>query len=144
MLKYAVIGRTLTTWSACIMYTAGIIYHLVLPFCSVHVVNNQTLRPLVYPTNSAFRQSQISPVYEIMYAAHCLCGYTLYSVTAGTCGLAAMFATHACGQIQMIVIRLKDAVEGKEFEPMPDVSQRLAAIVKRHVQVTRSVFRQLT
>ncbi|KAL6426529.1 hypothetical protein ACFW04_009154 [Cataglyphis niger] len=137
MLKYAATGRNLTIIGASFMYTAGIIYHMILPFCSEHKVNNQTVRPLVYPTYSKFRHSQISPVYEIVYVAHCMCGYTIYSVTAGACGLAALFATHACGQIQMIITRLEDLLDGEKFKQGHNVHQRIAAIVKNHVRVIR-------
>ncbi|CAL1672209.1 unnamed protein product [Lasius platythorax] len=137
MLKYAASGRNLTIIGASFMYTAGIIYHMILPFCSEHKVNNQTVRPLVYPIYSKFCQSQISPIYEIMYVAHCMCGYTIYSVTAGACGLAALFATHACGQIQMVISRLEDLLDGEKFKQGPNVHQRIAAIVKNHVRVVR-------
>ncbi|XP_011880384.1 PREDICTED: uncharacterized protein LOC105568918 [Vollenhovia emeryi] len=137
MLKYAATGRNLTIIGASFMYTAGIIYHLILPFFSEHKVNNQTIRPLVYPTYSKFSQSQISPIYEIVYVAHCMCGYTIYSVTAGACGLAALFVTHACGQIQILLSRLEDLLAGGKFEPSPNVNHRIATIVRNHVRVIR-------
>ncbi|EFN78907.1 hypothetical protein EAI_02320 [Harpegnathos saltator] len=137
MLKYASIGRKLSLICVTAMYSAGFIYHLILPFCTEHKIGNQTIRPLVYPTYSEFRQSQISPTYEIVYVAHCVCGYTIYSITVGTCGLAAIFSTHACGQIQMIISRLEDLLNGKNFEQVPNVQQRIAAIVKGNVQIIR-------
>ncbi|XP_050457370.1 odorant receptor 4-like [Cataglyphis hispanica] len=137
MLKYAAIGRNLTIIATSIMYTSAFIYYLILPFCSEHKINNQTVRPLVFPIYSKFRQSQNSPIYEIVYVAHCMCGYTIYSVTASACGLAALFVTHACGQIQVILSRLKDLVDGKNFKQSPNVHRRIAAIVKSHVRVIR-------
>ncbi|XP_029660042.1 odorant receptor 43a-like isoform X1 [Formica exsecta] len=138
MLKYATIGRNLTIIGASFMYTAGIIYYMILiPFFSEHKVNNQTIRPLVYPIYSKFRHSQISPVYEIVYVAHCMCGYTIYSVTAGAYGLAALFATHACGQIEVIVSRLEDLLNGERFKQSSKIHQRIASIVKDHVRVIR-------
>ncbi|XP_020295550.1 odorant receptor 4-like [Pseudomyrmex gracilis] len=137
MLKYAATGRNLTIIGASLMYTPGIIYHAI-PLCSEPiVVDNQTLRPFVYPTHSEFRRSQISPFYEMVYVAHCMCGYTIYSITAGTCGLAALFATHACGQIQVIISRLENLVEGNKFEQTSNVHQRIVAIVKSHVRIVR-------
>ncbi|XP_036147231.1 odorant receptor 13a isoform X2 [Monomorium pharaonis] len=134
MLKYATIGRNLTIISASFMYTAGIIYFMILiPFFSETKINNQTVRPLVYPIYNAFYQSQISPIYEIVYVAHCLCGYTTYSITVGACGLAAVFVTHACGQIHMILLQLEDLLNGENS----DIHQRIAIIVKDHVRVMR-------
>ncbi|XP_011644861.1 odorant receptor 43a-like isoform X1 [Pogonomyrmex barbatus] len=134
MLKYATIGRNLTIISASFMYTAGIIYYMILiPFFSETKINNQTVRPFVYPTYSEFRQSQISPIYEIVYGAHCICGYIMYSITVGACGLAALFATHACGQIQVIVSRLEELLNDES----PNIHQRIAVIVKDHVRIIR-------
>ncbi|EZA52115.1 ObirOr5-L35 [Ooceraea biroi] len=137
MLKYAGTSRRLSTISVSSMYIAGFIYHLILPFCNVHKIDNQTIRPLVYPTYSEFHQSQISPIYELVYLAHCMCGYTMYTVTAGSCGLAAIFVTHACGQIEVLASRLEDLSHGQNFGPSLDVNQRIAAIVESHVRILR-------
>lgn len=137
MLKYATTGRRLSMISATSMYIAGFIFHTILPFCTEHKINNQTIRPLVYPTYSKFFNTQASPIYEIVYLAHYMCGYTMYSVTAGSCGLAAIFATHACGQIEVIMSRLEDLSQGKNFEQLSDVNQRIALIVKNHVRILR-------
>lgn len=137
MMKYATIGRRLSIISTTSMYIAGFIYHLILPFCTVHKVGNETIRPLVYPTYSGFYETQISPIYEIVYLVHCICGYTMYSVTTGSCGLAAIFVTHACGQIDVITSRLKDLSRGKNFEQSSNVNQRIATIVSGHVQILR-------
>lgn len=137
MLKYATTGRRLSTISVSSMYIAGFIYHTILPFCNVHKVNNQTIRPLVYPTYSGFYQTQTSPLYELIYLIHCVCGYTMYTVTAGSCGLAAIFATHACGQIDVIASRLEDLPHGKNFGQSLSVNERIAAIVESHVKILR-------
>ncbi|XP_025986686.1 odorant receptor 43a-like isoform X1 [Solenopsis invicta] len=137
MLKYANTGRNLTIIGVSLMYGAGIIYNIILPFCSEHKIGNQTIRPLIYPIYSKFSQLQISPVYEIVYMAHCMCGYTLCTVTAGACGLAALFVTHACGQIQILISRLEDLLTGKRFKQNPNVHRRIAVIVQNHVQIIR-------
>ena len=134
MLKYATIGRNLTIIGASFMYTAGVIYYgILIPFFSETKINNQTIRPLVYPTYNEFYQFQISPIYEIVYVAHCMCGYTIYSITAGACGLAALFVTHACGQIQVIMSRLKNLLNDENS----NIHQRIAIIVKDHVRIVR-------
>ncbi|EFN74651.1 hypothetical protein EAG_00305, partial [Camponotus floridanus] len=137
MLKYAAAGRKLTIIVTSFMYTSSVLYYQILPFFVEHIINNETVRPLVFPIYSKFRQFQISPVYEIVYVAHCMCEYTLCSVTVGTCGLAALFVTHACGQIEVILSRLEDLVNGKNFMQNPNIHRRIAAIVKSHVRVVR-------
>jgi len=134
MLKYATISRNLTIISASFMYTGGIIYYMILsPLFSENKIDNQTVRPLVFPIYSKIRHSQISPIYEIVYVAHCICGYTAYSITVGTCGMAALFVTHACGQIQMIVSELENLLKAESS----NIHQRIAVIVKDHVRVIR-------
>lgn len=137
MLEYANKGRKLSMISATSLYIAGFIYHTILPFCTEHKVGNETIRPLVYPTYSKLGQTQLSPLYEIVYVLHCVCGYTMYTVTVGSCGLAAIFASHACGQIEVILSRLDDLPHGQNHERTPDVNQRIATIIKSHVQVLR-------
>ncbi|XP_019883388.2 odorant receptor 4-like [Camponotus floridanus] len=137
MLKYAAAGRKLTIIVTSFMYTSSVLYYQILPFFVEHIINNETVRPLVFPIYSKFRQFQISPVYEIVYVAHCMCEYTLCSVTVGTCGLAALFVTHACGQIEVILSRLEDLVNGKNFMQNPNIHRRIAAIVKSHVRVVK-------
>jgi hypothetical protein len=134
MVKYATLGRNLSIISASIIYTAGFIFYFILiPFFSENKMNNQTIRPLAFPTSSKFPQFQISPVYEIVYVAHCMCGYMTYTITAGSCGMAAVFIAHACGQIQVIISRLEDLLNGEN----PNIQQRIAVIVKEHVRVMR-------
>ncbi|KAL0117016.1 hypothetical protein PUN28_010111 [Cardiocondyla obscurior] len=133
MLKYGTIGRNLTIISAAFMYAAGIIYYMILiPFFSAKIIHNLTARPFVYPIYSKFSHVQITPIYEIVYVAHCMCGYTAYSITAGACGLAALFVTHACGQIQLIMSRV-DLLNSKSS----NIHQQIAVIVKDHVRVIR-------
>ncbi|KAH0951225.1 OrL18 [Eciton burchellii] len=137
MLKHAGTGRIISIICMSSLYIAGSIYHMILPFSSMHKVSNQTVRPFVYPVYSEFHQSQTSPMYELIFLIHCICGYTIYTITAGSCGLAAIFVTHVCGQIEMIASRLKDLSRGKNFAQSLSVDQRIAVIIKSHVRILR-------
>jgi len=137
MLKHAGTGRIISIICMSSLYIAGFIYHMILPFSSMHKVSNQTVRPFVYPVYNDFYQSQTSPMYELIFLIHCICGYTIYTITAGSCGLAAIFVTHACGQIEMIASRLKDLSRGKNFAQSLSVDQRIAVIIKSHVRILR-------
>ncbi|XP_014487921.1 PREDICTED: uncharacterized protein LOC106751537 [Dinoponera quadriceps] len=137
MLKYAGIGRNLFLICMIVTYSAVFSYHMILPFFTEHKLGNETIKPLVYPVYSEFIQCQISPTYEIVFMVHCMCGYIIATITVGTCGLAAIFAIHACGQIQVVLSRLEDLLDGTNFQQIPDVQQRIAAIVKSHIQIMR-------
>lgn len=140
MLKYAKTGRNLTMMCATFMYTGGVIYHTILPFSGPRMtdVSNRTLKPLVYPSYSVLYDVQKSPIYEFVYLAHCMCGYVIYSVTTGACSLAAIFAMHICGQIEIISSLIDDLVDGRKYnESRTCAGQRLAVIVKHHLHVIR-------
>ncbi|XP_026669569.1 LOW QUALITY PROTEIN: odorant receptor 13a-like [Ceratina calcarata] len=80
---------------------------------------------------------QKSPVYELVYVLQCVCGYVFDTVTASVCGLAALFVTHACGQIDIVMARLNDLVDGKLAREISNPHTRLMEIVERHMKVLR-------
>ncbi|XP_034171933.2 odorant receptor 4-like [Osmia lignaria lignaria] len=139
MLKYGKTGRNLTILCIIFMYSGGTIYHTIMQYAIGTFVdqNNRTIKPLVYPTYSALYDVQKSPIYELVYIVHCMCGYVIYSVTAGTCGLAALFTTHACGQIDIVLSRLNDLVDGKMAKRNVDLNKRLIEIVEHHLRILR-------
>lgn len=139
MMKYGKTGRNLTVLCIVFMYSGGAIYHTVMQYAIGTFVdqNNRTIKPLVYPTYSALYDVQKSPVYELVYIVHCMCGYVIYSVTAGACGLAALFTTHACGQIDIVLSRLNDLVDGKMDKRNVDLNKRLIEIVEHHLRILR-------
>lgn len=146
MVKYGKIGRNLTMSCAIFMYTGGLGYHTVLQYAIGTTINeyNYTLKPLVYPSYSALYDVQMSPFYELAYIAHCICGYFIYSITSGSCGLAALFATHACGQIDIIMARLKDLVDDKFATDESTQDDWLKAIVQHHLQILQFSARMQT
>lgn len=136
MLKYGNMSRNLTIICLVFVYTGGSIYHTVLPYAIGTYIdeNNRTIRPLVYPTYSALIDVQKSPVYELVYVVHCMCGYVIYSVTISVCGLAALFATHICGQIEIALSRLDNLVD-REQNSNP--RGRLIEIIEHHLRTLR-------
>ncbi|XP_050583675.1 odorant receptor Or2-like isoform X1 [Bombus affinis] len=139
MLKYGKMGRDLTIYSAVFMYSAEICYVTVMQYAMGLNMkeNNRTIRLLVYPTYSGFFDAQKSPVYEIVYVLQCMCTFLFNSVTVGCCGLAALFATHACGQIDIVISQLDDLVEGKFSEKNSNPNTRLMEIVKHHIRILK-------
>lgn len=139
MLKYGQVGRNLTIICAVFMYTGGAIYHTILQYEIGTFIDeyNHTIKPLVYPTYSGLFNVQKSPIYELIYVLHCICGYIMYSITAGACGLAALFVTHACGQIDIIIARLNDLLHAKYGKGKFNLNARLIKIVEHHLQILR-------
>ncbi|XP_033301938.1 uncharacterized protein LOC117206570 [Bombus bifarius] len=141
MLKYGKIGRDLTIYSAVFMYSSEMCYITIMQYAMASVLreNNRTTRVLVYPTYSGFFDAQKSPIYEIVYVLQCMCTLLFNSVTVACCGLAALFATHACGQIDVVISQLNDLVDGKFAKKNSKTDTRLIEIVENHIKILKYV-----
>lgn len=137
MRKYATVGRNLIVLCALFLYSGGMSYHTVMTLSMTKKINETlTIRALTYPGYDRYFDVQASPAYEIVFFLHCVSAMVMHTITMAACSLAATFVTHACGQIQITMIRLNDLVEGKEsggIEP----SDRMAIIVRDHVRTLR-------
>ncbi|XP_011058421.1 PREDICTED: uncharacterized protein LOC105148412 [Acromyrmex echinatior] len=137
MLRNVLVGRRLTTLCVIFLYTGGMSYHTIMPLSSRTKTNGSfTSRPLVYPGYDLYFDPQASPAYEIIFGMHCLSAMIQYSATTAACSLAASFATHACGQVQILMTLLDDLVDGKRNKGT-NVEKRLRLITKHHVRVLR-------
>ncbi|XP_018343956.1 PREDICTED: uncharacterized protein LOC108749637 [Trachymyrmex septentrionalis] len=137
MLKKVLIGRRLTTLCAIFLYTGGLSYHIIMPLSSKQEINeNLTIRIHTYPGYDIFFDPGASPAYEIVFCIHCLFAMITYHITTASCSLAAIFVTHACGQIDILMLLLDDLVEGK-WSKDTTVKKRLSAIAKHHVRILR-------
>ncbi|XP_076376070.1 odorant receptor 4-like isoform X1 [Megalopta genalis] len=136
MLKYGNVGRNLTIICLVLMYSCGFIYHTIVQYAVGTFIDaqNRTIKPLVYPTYIGFFDPQESPFYEIMYAVQSLCGYVVYSVTICACALVAVFSTHVCGQIDIIILRLQNLANEKKIT---NLRPRLVKIVKHHIRTLK-------
>ncbi|XP_076376061.1 odorant receptor 10-like isoform X1 [Megalopta genalis] len=136
MLKYGNVGRNLTIICLVFMYSGGFMYHTIMPYAIGTSVDehNRTIKPLVYPMYSGFFNPQESSYYELVYAAHCLCGYMITSVTIGACALAALFITHVCGQVDIMILKLQNLTDIKENT---NLHLQLVNIVQHHIRMLR-------
>ena len=139
MLKYGKIGRNLTIYCALFAYCGNIFYVTILQYAIGSQIDddNRTIRILMYPMYSGLLDVQKSPVYEIVYVLQCIATLILNTMTAGCCGLAALFATHACGQIDVIMSQLDDLVDGKFFNKDYNSNNRLTEIVQHHMRILK-------
>lgn len=135
MLRNALVGRRLTTLCVIFLYTGGMSYHTIMPLSTRTKTNDSFSKPLVYPGYDIYFDPHASPAYEIVFCMHSLSAMVQYSVTTAVCSLAAIFATHACGQVQILMTLLDDLVEGKRIKGT--VEKRLRLIAKHHVRVLR-------
>ncbi|XP_043488149.1 odorant receptor 4-like [Polistes fuscatus] len=137
MMKHATVGRNLTILCASFLYSGGMSYHTIMPlFSRQRIDENHTIRPLTYPGYDKFFESQTSPTYEIIFVTHCVYALITYNITTATCSLAATFVSHICGQVQIILARLDDLVDGRTNRNTL-VADRMAIIIQDHVKVLR-------
>lgn len=137
MLKNALMGRRLTTLCIVFLYIGGLSYHTIMPLSLTRKINESfTLRIHTYPGYDLFFNPQASPTYEIVFCVHCLYALVTYNITTAACSLAAIFVSHACGQIQILMTLLDDLVEGKR-DKGSNVDDRLSVIAKHHVRIMK-------
>ena len=139
MMKYGKVGRDLTIYSAVFMYSGNMFYITIMQYAIGSQVdeNNRTIRMLVYPTYSGLFDVQRTPIYEIVYILQCTCTFMLNTVTSSCCGLAALFATHACGQIDVIMSQLNDLADEKFSKKNCNPNARLMEIVQHHIRILK-------
>lgn len=137
MLRNALVSRRLTALCVIFLYIGGMSYHTILPLSSKMKTNdNKTNRQLVYLGYDIYFDPQASPAYEIVFLLHCVSAMIQYNITTATCSLGAVFATHACGQVQILMTLLDDLVDGKKNKNTT-VDKRLTLITRHHIRVLR-------
>ncbi|XP_018046461.1 PREDICTED: odorant receptor 4-like [Atta colombica] len=135
MFKYAKFGRFIVGLCAIFMH-GGVFSHTILQgvtpkFESIGNVSVK-VRVLLCPTYSKFIDITKSPTGEIALTMQLLSSIVVNSVTAGACSLAAVFAMHACGQLN-ILMRWLDQLDDQKQQDM--VHHQLAIIVEHHLRV---------
>lgn len=139
MLDNASFNRRLTVICSFFMYGGVVFYYIVLPLTRPKIVEeggNLTYTGLVYPFPRILADARRSPVNEILYTVQLLSGFIAHNITVAACGLAALLAMHACGQLQVLMSWLDKLVDGRENN-VESLDQRLANIVEQHVRIIK-------
>nr|XP_012214671.1 PREDICTED: odorant receptor 22c-like [Linepithema humile] len=138
MLDNAKFGRWLSSVSAVFMYSAGIFFTTVMPICArrTEIIDNETVRSLSFPIYRGLFDPRTTPSFEIAQFAQALAGYVIYTITISVCSLAAVFVMHACGQFQILMMKLEDLADGKERKSARNTPEkRLGDIVEYHIRI---------
>ncbi|KAL6426579.1 hypothetical protein ACFW04_009175 [Cataglyphis niger] len=136
MLDKAKTGRRLFTLCCTFMYCGGVSYNTIVPLSRGSIVTDQniTIRPLSCPGYYVFFNPQNSPAYEIVFLLQCLCGLVMYTITVAICGLAALFALHACAQMEILMRLMEDLVNENEFGQRKVVA-KLAVVIEHQIRI---------
>lgn len=135
MLNYAKTGRTITTLSTILMYSAGFFYRTILPLTRPTIItpNNVTIRPLTAPIYDPLFSAYSYKSWVMVFVGQWFSGYVMYTTAVGACNLASVFVIHACGQLKLVMTRLEDCVKGNKHVP-EKVEDRVAEIIELHVR----------
>ncbi|XP_019883396.1 odorant receptor 85c-like isoform X1 [Camponotus floridanus] len=140
MIRNAKFGRRLVKICALFMYGGAVFYYLAMPFSNSKVMDsdrNLTYRPLVFPVAKVIVDVRYSPISEIFFWVQCLSGFIAHSITAGACSVAAVFAMHACGRLEVLMQWIEHLVDGRE--DFHDLDERLSMIVQQHIRILRFI-----
>ncbi|XP_071641278.1 odorant receptor 82a-like [Temnothorax longispinosus] len=136
MLQYAKFGRFVAGICGVIMHGSTILFSIYRVMKTVPVtVGNETFRthPMTCPVYSKIIDTRFSPVNEIALVLNFLSTLVANSSTIGGCSLAAVFATHACGQLNVLYTWLHELVENQKENHVAE--KKMAAIVEHHLRV---------
>lgn len=133
MLKNARVGRVIAGICALIMQGGVLCYNIARGMSRIVViVGNETITigRLPCPSFNKIVDTRISPIYEVVLVLQCLSIFVVNNITISACGLAAVFAMHASGQLDVVMLRLEKLVDEKQ-------ELRLANVVKHHLRALK-------
>lgn len=140
MLRYAKVGRFVAGLCAIFMH-GGVFSHSVLQGITPTFEKIGNISVLVHvlpcPSYSKFVDTTQSPAEEIALTLQLISSIVVNSVTVGACSLAAVFAMHACGQLNVLMRWLNQLNDRKQ----DGVQHQLAIIVEHHLRVLSFVAR---
>lgn len=138
MQRFVRIGKRLAMTCAIIMFTAVIVFRMILPLMQGEIVTvyNVTVRPLACPSYVFFIDLQATPFYEAYFALQCISGIITGSIVTISTGLTAIFVVHASGQLRIVRDLMTKLVE-EEWQVEYEVNQKVAEIVNCQIRVRR-------
>ncbi|XP_078051793.1 uncharacterized protein LOC144477943, partial [Augochlora pura] len=141
MLKNAKVGRSIAIIAAVCM-NLGIFSDSVvtgLQKSESRLTNgSDSMFRLPCPVYSHLLDVSRSPLNQIVYSMQILSALIANSVTVGACGLASVFAMHACGQLNVVMSQLDSLVESSGDQAF--AQKRLTSIVKLHLRALNFVW----
>ncbi|XP_011148359.1 odorant receptor 4 isoform X2 [Harpegnathos saltator] len=142
MAKNAKLGRFMAGFCAVFMHGGVFSYSIVSGMTKIEVsVGNGSVSMLQLPCPfySKFVDTRFSPANEIVLLMQLISCFIVNSTTVGACSLAAVFAMHACGQLDILNLRLNKLVESQDAKKNESAQQRMANIVDHHLRVLRFI-----
>ncbi|CAL7936665.1 unnamed protein product [Xylocopa violacea] len=139
MILNANFGRRLIILCTFFMYSGFVFYYIAVPISVGRISvedDNLTFIPLVFPFSKHIVDTRYSPTNEIVFFVQMIAGALMHGITTAACSLAAAFAVHACGQMQVLTSWLDHLIDGRS-DMSGTVDGRIADIVRQHVRILK-------
>ncbi|XP_017759716.1 PREDICTED: odorant receptor 22c-like [Eufriesea mexicana] len=138
MITNAYLGRKMVIICTFFMYSGFVFYYVAIPISVGRIATNENLTfiPLVFPFSRFIIDTYHSPTNEIVFFMQLLAGALMHGITSAACSLAAAFAIHACGQMQVLINWLDHLIDGRS-DMSEQVDDRISDVVCQHVKVLK-------
>ncbi|XP_012063230.1 PREDICTED: uncharacterized protein LOC105626542 [Atta cephalotes] len=137
MLQHAKFGRFVTIICGIMMQGSCLLFGLGQSMRTATItIGNETFttRSMTCPIYSKIIDTRFTPQNEIAVILQQLVILVISTCTVGGCSLAAVFAIHACGQLNVLYLWLHELIEN-QTEKNDKSEQKLAAIVEHHLRI---------
>ncbi|XP_025158212.1 odorant receptor 4-like [Harpegnathos saltator] len=141
MLQQAKLGRLIALISGIIMQGGTLLYSTAKAMKPVTIVVNNdrlTMYPMTCPSYRKFIDTRFSPTNEIMLVMQFMSTLVVNSSTVGVCTLAAVFATHIYGQLNVLYKRL-DELDKEDERGNNTTKENMIDIVKHHLRILSDI-----
>ncbi|XP_014203996.1 uncharacterized protein LOC106636190 [Copidosoma floridanum] len=151
--------RSLVIFTAIVTYTGSLLYHFFIPLAAIseslsknprrtvdflNITGDEHVklpRILSYPVYSGFINLENNIIFATVYILQYFSLFICDTIIVATCSLAATFVSHIYAQLDIIMILIKNYIDGdvdKDGIPFPKGAisrkERLAIIVQRHIK----------
>ncbi|XP_020295547.1 odorant receptor 82a-like [Pseudomyrmex gracilis] len=137
MMQHAKFGRFIASICAVIMQGGAFFFSIAKAVKTTNFTvgnNTYTMHPMTCPIYSKFIDTRFTPVNEIMLTVQFMSTFVASCSTVGACSLAAVFAMHACGQLNVLYVWLDDLAKYQE-KGSRETQRKLAVAVEHHLRI---------
>ncbi|XP_014475010.1 PREDICTED: odorant receptor Or2-like [Dinoponera quadriceps] len=136
MIQYSKFGCFITVMCAVFMQSGTMLFSVAKAVKTITVViDNQTItmHPMTCPSYQKLIDARFSPANEIMLIIQFTSTYVSSASTVCVCSLAAVFAMHACGQLNVLYVWLNELTENHNEGDLAEM--KLTVLVEHHLRV---------
>ncbi|XP_017759752.1 PREDICTED: odorant receptor 4-like [Eufriesea mexicana] len=142
MMMYAKIGRYVAGFCAAFVQGGVLIYCVVTGIATETIIAGNETR-IVHKLPCAAYKNLIpvdtSPTNEIVLASQFVSGFIVNSTAVGSVSIAAVFAAHACGQLNVVMIWINEFVNQSKVDNKNVGFNKIGDIVQHHLRVLRFI-----